>query len=52
MKKHNQEINIAWKETWTLQREKQEDDFDLKNKMTKYMANAFFYRLRFRTIDW
>jgi hypothetical protein len=20
--------------------------------MTKYMANAFFYRLKFRTIDW
>jgi hypothetical protein len=22
MKKHKQEINIAWKKTWTLQREK------------------------------
>jgi len=55
MKKHKQEINIAWKKTWTLQRykeRKQEDDFDLKNKMTKYIANASFYRLRFKTIDW
>jgi len=55
MKKHKQEINIAWKKTWTLQRykeRKQEDDFDLKNNMTKYMANASFYRLRLRTIDW
>jgi hypothetical protein len=52
MKRHKQEINIAWKKTRTLQREKQEDDLDLKNKMTKYMANASFYRLRFRTIDW
>jgi hypothetical protein len=55
MKKHKQEINIAWKKTWTLQRykeRKQEDDFDLKNKMIKYMANASFYMLRFKTIDW
>jgi hypothetical protein len=30
MKRHKQEINIAWKKTWTLQRykeRKQEDDF-------------------------
>jgi hypothetical protein len=36
MKKHKQEINIAWKKTWTLQRYKernQEDDFDLKNNI-------------------
>jgi len=55
MKKHKQEIKIAWKKTWTLQRykeRKQEDDFDLKNKMTKYMENASFYRLKLRTIDW
>ena len=31
---------------------KHEDDLDLKNKMPKYMENAFFYRLKFRTIDW
>ena len=31
---------------------KQEDDLDLKNKMTKYMAKASFYKLNFRTIDW
>jgi hypothetical protein len=24
----------------------------MKTKMTKYMANASFYRLKFRTIDW
>jgi hypothetical protein len=24
----------------------------MKNKMTKYMENAFFYRLKFETIDW
>jgi hypothetical protein len=24
----------------------------MKNKMTKYMKNASFYRLKFRTIDW
>jgi len=55
MKKHKQEINIAWKKTWTLQKykkRKQEDDFDMKNKMTKYMANASFYRLKFKTINW
>ena len=55
MKKHKQEINITWKKTWTLQRykeRKQEHDFDLKNNISKYMANASFYRLRFRTIDW
>jgi len=55
MKRHKQEINIAWKKTWILQRykkRKQEHDFDLKNNMTKYMANASFYRLRFKIIDW
>jgi hypothetical protein len=55
MKRHKQEINITWKKTWTLQRykeRKQEHDLDLKTKMTKYMANASFYRLKFRTIDW
>jgi len=30
---------------------KQENDLDLKNKMPKYMANASFYRIKFRTID-
>jgi len=29
----------------------QEQDLDLKTKMSKYMANASFYRLKFRTID-
>jgi hypothetical protein len=55
MKRDKQEINITWKKTWILQRykeRKQENDFDLKNNMTKYMANASFYRLGFRTIDW
>ena len=55
MKKHKQEINIGWKKTWTLQRykeRKQEQDLDLKTKMTKYMANASFYRLKFGTIEW
>ena len=29
----------------------QEQDLDLKTKMPKCMANAFFYMLKFRTID-
>jgi hypothetical protein len=29
----------------------QEQDLDLKNKMSKCMANASFYRLKFRIID-
>jgi hypothetical protein len=29
----------------------QEQDLNLKTKMSKCMANAFFYRLKFRTID-
>jgi len=29
----------------------QKQDLDLKTKMSKYMANASFYRLKFRTID-
>jgi hypothetical protein len=29
---------------------KQENDLDLKTKMPKWMANASFYRLKFRTI--
>jgi hypothetical protein len=29
----------------------QEQDLYLKTKMPKCMANAFFYRLKFRTID-
>jgi hypothetical protein len=55
MKKYKQKIIIAWKKTWTLQRykeRKQEHDFDMKNSMTKYMENASFYRLRFKTINW
>jgi len=52
MKRHKQEINITWKKLEHYKERKQEDDFDLKNNMTKYMANAFFYMLRFRTIDW
>jgi hypothetical protein len=38
MKRHKQEINRAWKKTWTLQRykeRKEEHDLDLKSKMTK-----------------
>jgi len=30
---------------------KQEHDLDLNTKMLKYMANASFYRPKFRTID-
>jgi len=30
---------------------KQEYDIDLKTKMPKCMANASFYRLKFKTID-
>ena len=26
-------------------------DLKLKTNMSKYMVNAFFYRLKFRTID-
>jgi len=29
----------------------QEQDFDLNNETLKCMANAFFYRLKFETID-
>ena len=29
----------------------QEHDLDLKTKMSKYMANASFYRPKFETID-
>jgi hypothetical protein len=29
----------------------QEQDLDLKTKMPKCMANAFFYKPKFRTID-
>jgi len=29
---------------------KQKSDIDLKTKMPKWMANASFYRLKFRTI--
>ena len=32
-------------------KKKQEYDLDLKTKMSKYMANASFYRLKFETID-
>jgi len=55
MKRHKQEINITWKKTWTLQRykeRKQEHDLDQKTKMTKYMENVSFYRLRCGTIAW
>jgi hypothetical protein len=40
------------KENLNITKRKQEDDFDLKNNMIKYMANAFFYKLKFGTIDW
>jgi hypothetical protein len=40
------------KKNLNIKERKQEDDLDLKNKMTKYMTNASFYRLKFRTIDW
>jgi hypothetical protein len=29
----------------------QEQDLDMKTKMSKYMVNASFYKLKFRTID-
>jgi hypothetical protein len=31
---------------------KQENDLHMKTKMPKCMANASFYRIKFRTIDW
>jgi hypothetical protein len=31
--------------------QEQEQDLHMKTKMSKYMANAFFYRLKFETID-
>jgi hypothetical protein len=35
-----------------IQREReQEQDFDLNNETLKCMANAFFYRPKFETID-
>jgi len=34
-----------------LKERKQEHDLDLKIKMPKYMANASFYKPKFRTID-
>jgi len=33
-------------------RESKKMIFDLKNKMIKFMANASFYRLKFKIIDW
>jgi hypothetical protein len=39
------------KENLNIKERKQEDDLDLKNKMPKYMASVFFYRLKFKTID-
>jgi len=50
--KHKQEININ--KTSALQQykeRKQEHDLDLQTKMPKCMANAFFYRPKFGTID-
>jgi len=35
----------------TKKKKKQEYDLDLKTKMSKCMANASFYRLKFETID-
>ena len=54
--KYKQEINenITWNKTWTLKKykeRKQEHVLDLKTKMYKCMANAYFYMLKFRTID-
>jgi hypothetical protein len=43
--------NIIWNKTWTLQNIKKENDLDLNTKMPKHMANASFYRLKFRNID-
>ena len=34
-----------------IKKKKQEHDLDLKTKMPKGMANASFYRPKFRTID-
>jgi hypothetical protein len=31
--------------------QEQEQDLHMKTKMSKYMANASFYRLKFGTID-
>jgi hypothetical protein len=50
--RHKQDINES--KTYALQKYKereQEHDLDLKTKMPKCMANASFYRPKFRTIE-
>jgi hypothetical protein len=49
--KHKQEINITWNKICTLQNTKKESDLDLNTKISKCITNAFFYRLKFRSID-
>jgi len=53
---HKQEIkeNITWNKTWTFQNTKKESKSKIliwTTKMPKCMANASFYRPKFRTID-
>jgi len=48
---HKQEINetIIWNKTRTLKLQRKKAS--KKIKIPKCMANAYFYRLKFRTID-
>ena len=42
---------ILMKANLKLKERKQEHDLHMKIKMPKYMANASFYKPKFRTID-
>ena len=50
MKSINKRLMKIKLEHYKMQIE-QEQDLDLKTKMSKCMVNASFYRLKFRTID-
>jgi hypothetical protein len=44
-------MKVKLKHYKNTKKKKQEYDLDLKTKMSKCMANASFYRLKFETID-
>ena len=44
-------IKAKLKHYKNTKKKKQEYDLDMKTKMPKCMASAFFFRLKFRTID-
>ena len=44
-------IKATLKHYKNIREREQEHDLDIKTKMLKCIANASFYRLKFRTID-